>query len=347
MQKKRYNKEDFYFDLPEELIAEFPATQRDESKLFVLDRKNSIYTHSTFKNLISFLRKDDLLIFNNARVLHARIFFKRESGARVEVVLTKQNSEKKWKAVTNRTKRIRIGEKLFSEKNSSYSIEILEKIDGAILIETSSAFTANILEDIGEIPLPPYIRRKPIESDNTRYQTIYASETGAVAAPTAGLHFTDEIFSRLDELGIEKTFLTLYVSWGTFQPVRTNSLSEHKMHSEKFFLPEETANKINLARKQNRRVVAVGTTSLRVLESTYNEKKKMNLSGFGETDIFIYPPKKIKSIDAIITNFHTPYSTLLMLVASFAGYDLIMDAYREAVKERYRFFSYGDSMFIQ
>ncbi len=220
----------------------------------------------------------------------------------------------------------------------------MNKTDGVINIESNTALTEEILLDIGNIPLPPYIQRKPEYHDYQRYQTVYASEAGAAASPTAGLHFTDNLINDIKDMGVKVVFLTVYVSWGTFQPVRQDDISRHQMHSESFVMPVETASEINRARSEGRRIIAVGTTSLRVLEATYIEGS--NIAGKGETDIFIYPPYRVCSADALITNFHTPGSTLLMLVTAFGGYDTIMSAYKLAVNEGYRFFSYGDAMMI-
>jgi S-adenosylmethionine:tRNA ribosyltransferase-isomerase len=345
MEDRKFTLADFRFDLPEELIAQHPAQKRDESRLFVLDRKDESFTHSSFSDIVSFLGKGDLLVFNNARVIPARIFFRRGSGARVECVLVRRISAMIWLCIANKMARLKEGERLYAENDSSVSIVLNKRDEDYFEIETSVEFDKDVLEKIGRIPLPPYIRRTPTEEDFERYQTVYASKGCAAAAPTAGLHFTKELLGTIAEKGVLSEYLTLDVSWGTFQPVRSESLSGHVMHTESFDLPEESADRINAAREEGRRVIAVGTTSLRVLESTFDGKK--NIAGRGETDIFIYPPRKVLSINALITNFHTPESTLLMLVASFAGYDLIMKAYKEAVSRGYRFFSYGDSMFIK
>ncbi len=340
----QYTLEDFYYDLPDELIAQTPASKRDDSRLFVLDRQKEEFTHSSFRSIADFLRPGDVLVFNNARVINARIFCKRESGGKVEIVLAQRESALRWQAISNRTKKLREGEIIHPLKNESIELKVCGRDGEYLIIESGVELTDSVLENIGEVPLPPYIKRDSDESDDERYQTIYASKSGAVAAPTAGLHFTDDILQELKDKNVELLFLTLMVSWGTFSPVRENQLSKHNMHTEKYVLEESIAEKINRGRKEGRRIIAVGTTSLRVLESTYENGE--NHPGSGETSIFIYPPYKIKSIDAMITNFHTPYSTLLMLVSALAGYDLILKAYREAVDMEYRFFSYGDSMFI-
>ncbi len=345
MEKKvNFTLEDFFYDLPEELVAQFPVQQRDNSRLFVIDRKSDTFLHSYFKNITDFLQEGDLLVFNNVRVINARIYCKRQSGGKLEIVLTDKIDDYHWKIISNRTKRLAGGEIIHPLKNDSLFFKIMDKEEEFLFIESNVSLTEELLKEIGEVPLPPYIHRENVEVDFERYQTVYASVPGAVAAPTAGLHFTPEILDNISKKGCEIAFITLFVSWGTFSPVRDNDLSKHKMHSEKFFLSDEVASRINFARKSGRRIIAVGTTTLRVLESTFFDGK--NKPGNGQTDIFIYPPYKVKSVNGLITNLHTPYSTLLMLVASFAGYDRIMRAYKEAVKERYRFFSYGDAMLI-
>ncbi len=342
--KKEYTLEDFYYNLPEKLIAQEPVESRDGSKLFILNKTSGDFIHTGFKSLIDFLNEDDLLVFNNTRVLNARIYCTKQSGGLLEIMLTQKVSDKRWFIISNRTKRLHKNDRFYPVKNKNISFSVLGRSGVYVEVETSIELTEDILKDIGEVPLPPYIKRECTESDAERYQTVYAEECGAVAAPTAGLHFTDDILNSFKVKGIELVFTTLHVSWGTFSPVRENDLKKHKMHSEKFILDNYTAERINSARENGRRIIAVGTTSLRVLESTYSNG--VNIAGEGDTDIFIYPPGVIESADALFTNLHTPGSTLLMLVASFAGYDLIMKAYSEAVQMEYRFFSYGDAMLI-
>ena len=338
------NLNDFDFDLPERLIAQKPLADRSSSKLLLMNRKSGKLNHDMFSNIDSYLKEGDLLVFNDAKVINARLYFLRESGARVEFVLSFRLGEKLWYAISNRTKKLNPGDKLVSEKDDSIRIIVCGRSGDYIEIETSVSFDEDILSKIGEVPLPPYIRRDPENFDLERYQTVYAREAGAVAAPTAGLHFTKDLLKKIEIRGAECVYLTLFVSWGTFSPVRHEDLSRHKMHSEKYYLSETVSGKINKARKEGRRIIAVGTTSLRVLESTFSNAE--NIPGGGVTDIFIHPPYEVKSADCLITNFHTPKSTLLMLVSAFAGYENIMNAYKEAVKNDYRFFSYGDSMFI-
>lgn len=344
MSEKKFTLDDFNFKLPEDLIAQYPMERRDESRLFILDRKRDKYYHKKFNEITNYLNKNDLLVFNNARVINGRIYFQRETGGIVEVILTQRLDHNNWLIICNKTKKLSVGEVIFASNDFSVSLKILERIDDFLKVESNVELDPQLLKSIGEVPLPPYIKRSFQNIDEERYQTVYAEKSGAVAAPTAGLHFTTKLLSEIKSKGIDVVFLTLFVSWGTFQPVREKYIDKHKMHNETFLLSDEVAAKINGARNSGKRVIAVGTTSLRVLESTFRDGR--NVPGKGETDIFIYPPYKIKSIDALITNFHTPRSTLLMLVSAFAGYQRMMNAYEEAVKEKYRFFSYGDAMLI-
>ena len=340
-----YTLSDFDFELPEELVAQEPSGERGGSRLFVLDRAAGTHTHSMFADLPSFLNEGDLLVFNDSRVIPARIYCTRASGGAVEFVLARRLDTMRWYAISNRTARLKAGEEISCIGDPSVKMRILGRSGEYLEIESSVEFTQGLLERIGNIPLPPYIRREPSEEDKARYQTVYASKPGAVAAPTAGLHFTEDVLARIKAKGVETRFVTLEVSWGTFQPVRVDNIEEHTMHSERYEISEETAAAVNAARKEGRRIIAVGTTSLRVLESSFDCEN--NVAGKNDTAIFIRPGVKVKSVDAMITNFHTPKSTLLMLVSAFAGYDTIMAAYKEAVRMRYRFFSYGDSMFIR
>jgi S-adenosylmethionine:tRNA ribosyltransferase-isomerase len=344
MRNNHYTVEDFNFNLPPDLIAQHPAEKREASRLFVLDRIANSYTHAVFSQLPSFLRKGDLLVLNDAKVISARIPCRRTSGGTIELLLTRQTDRYRWVAITNRTKRLKAGEKIYPVGDNSIEFIIQTKQGDTIEVESNRILDDSLLSSIGQIALPPYIKRDTTEIDRERYQTVYARESGAIAAPTAGLHFTGELFEMIRMMGVRTVFITLHVSWGTFQPVRVHDVKDHRMHSEKYALSQETAETINTARKNSQRIIAVGTTSLRVLESTY--RNGLNIAGEGETDIFIYPPRKILSADCLISNFHTPQSTLLMLVAAFAGYDTIMSAYHDAIQQKYRFFSYGDAMLI-
>ncbi|HOO72712.1 MAG TPA: tRNA preQ1(34) S-adenosylmethionine ribosyltransferase-isomerase QueA [Spirochaetota bacterium] len=336
--------DDFDFTLPDELIAQYPVERRDDSRLFILNRKSGSFTHKKFNNITDFIHENDVIVLNDARVLAARIFCLRSGGGKVELILTSKQSDKQWQVISNRTRRLKNGEILHALKNPEITLTITGRSENLLNVETSVPLTEEILYTIGEMPLPPYIKRSGNEDDFYRYQTVYAAKPGAAAAPTAGLHFTEEILDQIAKKHARIGHCTLYVSWGTFQPVRTKDISAHTMHNEHYFLPESTAEMVNNAREQGHRIIAVGTTVLRVLESTFVNGK--NIPGPGETNIFIYPPHEVNSVDALITNFHTPKSTLLMLVAAFAGYETIMHAYETAVEMKYRFFSYGDAMFI-
>jgi len=342
--KKEYTLKEFYYNLPERLIAQKPVESRDESKLFVLNKNSGEFIHTDFKSLIDYLDNNDLLVFNNTKVINARVYCIKESGGSLEIVLTQKISGNRWFIISNRTKRLKLHDRFYPVKNKNIVFTVTGRSGEYLEIETNVELTDNILQEVGEVPLPPYIKRESDQFDKDRYQTVYAEQSGAAAAPTAGLHFTTDILNKLKDKGIDLVFTTLHVSWGTFSPVREDDLSKHKMHSEKFILDNYSAERINSARSQGKRIVAIGTTSLRVLESTY--LNGVNIAGEGYTDIFLYPPYKIQSADALFTNLHTPGSTLLMLVAAFAGYNLVMKAYEEAVKMEYRFFSYGDAMLI-
>lgn len=344
MTETSFTLSDFDFNLPEEYIAQYPSEKREDSRLFVIDRFQKFH-HKKFTDIIEFLRDGDVLVLNTARVIPARIRFRRASSGKVEVVLTQRLNARCWLAITNKSSRLKAGETLYAENDSGIAITIEARVGDSFRVKSSEELTDELLEKIGSTPLPPYIKRDATSADRIRYQTVYAEKSGAVAAPTAGLHFTEGLLAACAEKGVWIAKLNLDVSWGTFSPVRDEDLSKHRMHSERYFLPEDAASLVNGARNQGRRIIAVGTTSLRVLESTFINGE--NIPGEGSTDIFIYPPKKVCSADCLITNFHTPRSTLLMLVCAFGGYDLVMNAYREAVKERYRFFSYGDAMLVE
>jgi len=340
----QYTLDDFDFELPPDLIAQYPAPGRDQSRLLVLNRESGVRQHSSFSNLPDFLREGDLMVFNDTKVINARIMCLRSTGGLIEILLTRRIDDHTWHAITNRMKRLKKDETLRTREYPGIDITITGRIGDEIEIKTSSILTDELLSQIGTMALPPYIRRIASQKDNERYQTEYARKSGAVAAPTAGLHFTDDLLDQIKKRGVHFAFVTLSVSWGTFQPVRTQDIRSHVMHRESYTIDEQAVESINSARNSGRRIIAVGTTSLRVLETTYREGR--NTHGTGETDIFIYPPKRVESVDCLITNFHTPRSTLLMLVSAFAGYDTIMETYREAVSMKYRFFSYGDGMLI-
>lgn len=339
------NTSDFYYDLPKELIAQTPLEPRDSSRLLVLDRENEEIEHKHFYNIIDYLNPGDLLVCNDSRVLPARIYgIKDETGARVEFLLLKQVSGNKWETLCKPGKKAKEGAK-FSFGDGLLRATVAEvKDDGNRIVDfdCDENFFAT-LDKIGQMPLPPYITKEL--KDRERYQTVYSHELGSAAAPTAGLHFTNELMEKIKAKGVNIAYVTLHVGLGTFRPVKVDDVTKHKMHSEHYEIPEETAKLINETKKNGKRVIAVGTTSCRTLESVasfFGEIKPCE----GFTDIFIYPGYKFKVLDGLITNFHLPESTLIMLVSAFAGYDNIMNAYKTAVDEKYRFFSFGDAMFI-
>lgn len=351
----------FHYELPEELIAQSPAARRDESRLLVYDRSDDRITHSTFRKLGDFLRDDDLLVFNDTKVIPARLRGERaDSSGKAELLLLQEVAQNEWWAMLKPGRRLRMGSVIHLRSNkggiSDYTAKIVEKNDaGHGLVHFSGPGNVlDFLPALGEMPLPPYIRpdAKRTKLDQERYQTVYARHTGSVAAPTAGLHFTDTLLDELRERGIETRFVTLHVGLGTFAPVKAETVEEHVMHEERFEMTGDTAQAIKDAKSAGRRVIAVGTTSVRVLESVAEQNGGELKSGHGSTSIFIYPPRKFRVVDALITNFHLPNSTLLMLVSAFAspgsttGIDKMLVVYQEAIRERYRFFSYGDAMFI-
>ena len=336
---------DFNYNLPKELIAQVPIKNRDQSRLMVLDRKNKTIENKIFKDIIDYLEPGDCLVRNNTKVIPARLYgVKEETGANVEFLLLKRIEGDIWEVMVKPGKKLMPGARV-NFGNGALKAEILEKLDGGnrkVKFEYSGIFN-EILNEIGLMPLPPYIHEKLKEKD--RYQTVYAKYEGSAAAPTAGLHFTDKLFEKLKEKGVEVANVTLHVGIGTFRPVKVENIEEHDMHSEHFYIKAEDAEKINKAKKEGHRVIAVGTTSCRVLESIADENGYVK-EVEGDTSIFIYSGYKFKCLDALITNFHLPESTLIMLVSALAGKDFIMQAYEEAVKEQYKFFSFGDAMFI-
>lgn len=336
---------DFNYNLPKELIAQVPIKDRDQSRLMVLDRKNKTIEHKIFKDIIDYLEPGDCLVRNNTKVIPARLYgVKEETGANVEFLLLKRVDGDIWEVMVKPGRKLMPGVRV-EFGNGLLKAEILEKFEDGnrkVKFEYNGIFN-EILNEIGLMPLPPYIHEKLKEKD--RYQTVYAKYEGSAAAPTAGLHFTDELFKKLKEKGVEVANVTLHVGIGTFRPVKVENIEEHDMHSEHFYIKAEDAEKINKAKREGHRVIAVGTTSCRVLESVADENGYVK-EVEGDTNIFIYPGYKFKCLDALITNFHLPESTLIMLVSALAGKDFIMQAYEEAVKEQYKFFSFGDAMFI-
>lgn len=334
---------DFSYDLPSELIAQHPAQKRDQSRLMLLNKKTGEINHKKFYNIIDYLNNGDVLVLNDTRVMPARIFGHRpEKDESIEILLLNHKGDT-WETLAKPGKKLKIGtEIIFSDELKAEVVDISE--DGSRFLKfIYSGIFEEILDRLGEMPLPPYIQEKL--EDKERYQTVYSKEIGSAAAPTAGLHFTKELLKKIEEKGIEICFITLHVGLGTFRPVKVEDVTKHKMHSEFYIIRDDVAQKINKAKDEGRRIVAVGTTSIRTLESASDDKGYVKAKS-GWTDIFIYPPYKFKCVDALITNFHLPESTLIMLVSSLSTREIILNAYNVAVKEKYRFFSFGDAMFI-
>ena len=340
------NIEDFDYELPEELIAQTPLEKRDSSRLLVLDKETGEIEHKYFCDIIDYLEKGDTLVLNDTKVLPARIIgVKEETGAVIELLLLKNIESDNWECLVKPARRIKKGT-IVSFGNGELKAEcVLEKDEGIRCFKLIyEGILMEILEKLGTMPLPPYIHEKL--EDQSRYQTVYAKEVGSAAAPTAGLHFTNELLKRIEDKGVDICYVTLHVGLGTFRPVSVSNIEEHEMHSEFYSMSSEVASKLNKAKKEGRRIIAVGTTSTRTVESIinlYGEFKECS----GWTKIFIYPGYEFMAIDALITNFHLPKSTLIMLVSALAGRNIILNAYREAVKKKYRFFSFGDAMFIK
>ena len=336
---------DFNYDLPEELIAQTPLEKRDESRLMVLNKEEQTIEHKTFKDIIDYLKPGDCLVRNNTKVIPARLYgIKEDTGVNVEFLLLNRIEGDIWEVMVHPGRRLKKGAKV-TFGAGLLQAEILEQMENGnrkVKFEYKGIFN-EILDQIGLMPLPPYIKEKLKDKD--RYQTVYAKYDGSAAAPTAGLHFTDELLERIKEKGVEIANVTLHVGIGTFRPVKVENIEDHNMHSEHYYIKQEDAEKINKTKKNGGRIISVGTTSCRVLESVADENGFVKETE-GDTNIFIYPGYKFKCIDCLITNFHLPESTLIMLVSTLAGKDFVMNAYEEAVKERYRFFSFGDAMFI-
>ncbi len=336
---------EFNYNLPEELIAQTPIEKRDESRLMILNRNKKTIEHKKFKDIINYLEPGDVLVRNNTKVIPARLYGKKETGAKVEFLLLNNIEGDIWECIVRPGNKLHIGTKVIFG-DGILTAEILEIMPGGtrkVEFHYQGIFN-EILDQIGLMPLPPYIHERLKEKD--RYQTVYAKYDGSAAAPTAGLHFTEELLKKLEEKGIIIANVTLHVGIGTFRPVKEDTVEEHKMHTEHYYIKQEDVDKINNAKKNGKRVIAVGTTSCRVLETIADENGMVRETK-GDTKIFIYPGYKFKCLDGLITNFHLPQSTLLMLVSALAGKDYIMQAYEEAVKEKYRFFSFGDAMFIE
>ncbi len=336
---------DFNYDLPEELIAQVPIKQRDESRLMVLDRQKQTIEHKVFKDIIDYLEPGDCLVRNNTKVIPARIYGKKETGANVEFLLLNNIEGDIWECIVRPGNKLHVGVKVIFG-DGVLKAEILDTMPGGtrkVKFYYDGIFN-EILDKIGLMPLPPYIHEEL--NDRDRYQTVYAKYDGSAAAPTAGLHFTPELLEKIEAKGVKIANVTLHVGIGTFRPVKEEKVEDHEMHSEHFYIKEEDVEKINDTKKAGKRVIAVGTTSCRVLETIADENGLVKETE-GDTQIFIYPGYKFKCLDGLITNFHLPQSTLLMLVSALAGREFILKAYNEAVEQKYRFFSFGDAMFIK
>lgn len=336
---------DFYFDLPEELIAQVPLKERQKSRMMLLNKNTGKIKHETFENIIDYVNKGDCLVLNNTRVLPARIYGSRDGKEEVIELLLLKNIEKdKWECLVKPGKKMKIGTEVYFGEGilKATVLDILEDGNRIVKFEYKGIFN-EILDKIGSMPLPPYITAKL--EDKERYQTVYNKHEGSAAAPTAGLHFTNQILKKLQEKGVDIVYVTLHVGLGTFRPVKVDDVTNHKMHTEEFMITKESADKINEVKKRGGKIISIGTTSCRVLESATDENGVIHEMN-GETNIFIYPGYKFKMVDKLLTNFHLPESTLIMLVSALSNKEKILNAYKIAVEEKYRFFSFGDCMFI-
>ncbi len=338
-----FSKKDFYYDLPEELIAQSPVEPRDSSRLLVYDRATKKTEHKIFTDIVGYLKKGDVLVLNNTRVLPARLYAQTENGGAVEVLLLKRLDIDKWEVLVKPGKKCKIGTRLTVSDELSLMIEGITDSGERIVKFIFDGVFEEILDRVGNMPLPPYIKKKL--EDKNRYQTVYAKCDGSAAAPTAGLHFTPSLLNKIKEMGVEVAEVLLHVGLGTFRPVKEEIITDHKMHSEYYEVSETAAEIINRAKREGRRIIAVGTTSVRTLESAAEENGLLTPCS-GNTEIFIYPPYKFKIVDAVITNFHLPESTLIMLVSALTGREEILSVYKTAVENKYRFFSFGDAMMI-
>lgn len=338
-------KSDFYFDLPQELIAQDPLEDRSASRLLVLNRKTGAVEHHTFREITNYVRSGDCLVLNNTKVIPARLMgVKEDTGAAIEVLLLKRRDSDVWETLVKPGKKARPGAKIVFGDGCLRAevLDVVEEGNRLLRFDYEGIFE-EVLDRLGEMPLPPYITHKL--QDKNRYQTVYAKYEGSAAAPTAGLHFTEELLAQIEEMGVNIAYVTLHVGLGTFRPVKADNILEHHMHSEHYEVTPETAELINRTKESGRRVICVGTTSCRTVESAADESGRVQ-PGCGDTEIFIYPGYRFKVLDCLITNFHLPESTLVMLVSALAGRENVLAAYREAVEERYRFFSFGDAMLV-
>jgi S-adenosylmethionine:tRNA ribosyltransferase-isomerase len=335
-------KSDFTYQLPDALIAQKPLAERDASRLLCMDKNSGQITDRQFTDFIDLINDNDLLVFNDTKVIPARLYGKKQSGGKIEILIERLLDDHHALAHVKASKSPKAGALI--ELDQGYSCTVQGRADDLFILEFADMALMKLLDLIGHIPLPPYITRADDVSDLTRYQTVFAKEAGAVAAPTAGLHFNDALMAKIKALNIQTAFVTLHVGSGTFQPVRAENLADHVMHKEYFAVPQATVDAVQHTRARGGRVIAIGTTAVRALESASTSGQLT--AGFGDTDLFITPGYAFKSVDALLTNFHLPESTLLMLISAFAGYDEIRNAYQHAIKESYRFFSYGDAMFL-
>jgi len=338
--------EDYNYHLPEELIAQTPLTDRTASKLMVLNKESKEITHDIFSNIGTYLKQGDCLVLNNSRVIPVRLYgTKRDTKAKIEILLLHEIEQNIWEALVKPAKKVKIGTVIAFGDGKLLATCIQEKQQGAKLFRLSyKGILLEVLEQLGEMPLPPYIKTEL--KDDERYQTVYAKENGSAAAPTAGLHFSNELLQHIKSQGVQIVYITLHVGLGTFRPITAEHIEDHQMHAEYYHISEDTAAILNKTRANKGRIISVGTTSTRVLETIANENDAFQ-SASGWTDIYIYPPYSFQAIDGLITNFHLPKSTLLLLISAFAGRETVLRAYEEATKQNYRFFSFGDAMFIQ
>ncbi|WP_297453199.1 tRNA preQ1(34) S-adenosylmethionine ribosyltransferase-isomerase QueA [Persephonella sp.] len=331
---------DYDYYLPEELIAKYPVEPRDSCRLMVLDRKTQKIEHRIFRDIVDYLEEGDLLVLNDTKVIPARLIGRKTTGAKIEILLLRPYTDNEWEVLIKNIKRLKPGQEVIIGED--FKAVLLEKYqEGKARVKLIGDNIKKLINKYGHIPLPPYIEREDEERDKETYQTVFARKEGAVASPTAGLHFTQELLKKLEKKGIKKAFCTLHVGLGTFRPIQTEDITKHKMHEEFYQIPEETLQAIRETKEKGKRVIAVGTTVVRTLETYAQTGKKEGFS-----DIFIYPPYQFKMVDALITNFHLPKSTLILLVSAFAGKEFIFKAYNEAIQQKYRFFSYGDAMLI-
>ncbi len=339
----QYRKSDFYYELPPELIAQTPAEPRDSSRLLVYDREADKIEHRIFRDVTDYLKKGDVLVVNNTKVLPARMYAHTEHGGLIEILLLKRVERDVWEVLAKPGKKCAVGKSFKISDKLSFTVQgVTDSGERIVKFDYDGVFE-NVLDEVGSMPLPPYIKEKL--KDKGRYQTVYAKTDGSAAAPTAGLHFTPALLDKIRAMGVEVIEILLHVGLGTFRPVKEDIITDHKMHSEYFEVSEQAAAAINKAKAERRRIIAVGTTSVRTLESATGDDGVIK-AGHGDTQIFIYPPYKFKCVDALITNFHLPESTLIMLVAALVGREKILEIYKTAVEEKYRFFSFGDAMMI-